>query len=340
MKTVDYDFASAKEEYRAFCERGEHDIQLFALPWYLDAVCDSPDDWQVITYKENGKIIAAFPFQYKKGKRGWWTISNPWQAPRLGIWIDYGNRESNAKRETLENTITEFVIQNLPYFDAFCISFDARYRNRRKFYENGFSQETRYSYVILDEQVSSNYLQTVSKHRRKAIERAKDLFSIKCSDALEDIDEYWNFFIYSYELRERKPAYSEEKAKRLFQEVLLKKHGRLYFAKDCENGTCAQCIVFYDSRRYYAMYGTFHPTKSDSARELLTYQAIQDCAQDGKDYDFEGSMIPGVAQYDREFNAELEPYFVISKYSPRMKFYINIRENMTILKNWILRRTE
>ena len=39
---TDYDFEQAKAEYRAFCENGNHDIQIFAQPWYLDAVCDSP----------------------------------------------------------------------------------------------------------------------------------------------------------------------------------------------------------------------------------------------------------------------------------------------------------
>ena len=336
--TNSYDFVAAKKEYREFCEKEQHDIQIFAQPWYLDTVCDSPDDWRVIVYKENGKIVAAFPFQYKKGKHGWWQISNPWQAARLGIWMDYGDRATNSKRETFENTVTEFVIDNLPYFDSFNVSFDARYKNWRKFYENGFSQETRYSYLIPSTQVKVDYLQTISRHKRKAIERAKDIFCVQNSTALENVDDYWDFFIHSYELRNRKPAYSEKKAKRLFQEVLSEKHGRIYFAKDSEGDTCAECIVFYDSRRYYGMYGTFDPTKTDSARELLTYQAILDCAKDGKNYDFEGSMIPGAAQYGRAFNPELEPYFVISKYSPRMKFYLNTRENLNILKKWILHR--
>lgn len=104
-----YDFEQAKVEYRAFCEAGNHDIQIFALPWYLDAVCDSPDDWRVILYKENDVIRATFPFAYTKGKYGLWHIYNPWMAPRLGIWINYyQDNLRESRKEAYENKITAY----------------------------------------------------------------------------------------------------------------------------------------------------------------------------------------------------------------------------------------
>lgn len=80
-----YDFTRAKAEYRAFCGAGDHNLPVFARPWYLDAVCASTEDWRVILYKENDRIRAAFPFAYTKGKYGLRRIHNPWQAARLGI---------------------------------------------------------------------------------------------------------------------------------------------------------------------------------------------------------------------------------------------------------------
>ncbi|MEG0834774.1 MAG: hypothetical protein RR413_04955 [Christensenellaceae bacterium] len=65
-----YDFITSKKAYREFCSTQGNDIQIFAQPWYLDAVCEDENDWQVILYYEENRLAAAFPFQYKKQSMG------------------------------------------------------------------------------------------------------------------------------------------------------------------------------------------------------------------------------------------------------------------------------
>ena len=328
-----YNFEAAKAEYRAFCEAGNHDIQVFALPWYLDAVCDNPDDWRVILYKEGNKVVAAFPFSYTKNKSGWWTIQNPWQSKRLGFWIDYSGKTQGHKKEAFENEVVQFVIDNLPLFDVFHIDFDARFTNWRVFYNNGFSQQTSYSYVVRKEQMEGDYYSTIAKHKKKDI---KTLQSLLVIDEIDNFDDYWSFFEKSYELRGRTSSYTRDQAERLI--TAAQGHGaiKIYAAKNQEGQITGVSVIFFDSRRSYCMFGTFDPTIKISPRVLLTYQSILDMTGKGLDYDFEGSMIPGVAQYDMEFNPEREPYFNITKQSDRVKLKTSFIQLTSLLKKKIL----
>lgn len=338
MKTVTqvYDFVSAKEEYIRFCRDSDNDLPIFAQPWYLDVVCEKKDDWRVIIYKENGRIVAAFPFEYKKTKKGAYTIKNPWQAPRLGIWIDYGNRKTNRERENLENNISQFVISNLPRYDDFSVAFDSRFSNWREFYNNGFRQETRYSYVVEKEvSLQQEYFPSISRHKRRDITRLDKELDVFVSN---NVDEFIDFLKKSYADRNRELEYPIERLRLLLNAVINKNRGRVYFAKDKNEVISAAHVVFFDKRRGYSMYGTFDPNRKTTARALLTYRAIIDCAKEGLDYDFEGSMIPGVAEYNSSFNSKLEPYFFVSKQSPRMRFYTNLRENISILRKRVLYR--
>ena len=51
-------------------------------------------------------------------------------------------------------------------------------------------------------------------------------------------------------------------------------------------------------------------------------------------FDFEGSMIPQVAAFNTEFNAEREPYFVLTKYSERYQF----RQHLSGCKHFIKKK--
>lgn len=166
-KKYTYDFETAKKEYREFCESEQNDIQIFAQPWFLDAVCETPDDWKVIIYKENEHIVAAFPFGYKKGKYGLWHIFNPQFTPRLGIWMSYKDRKRESTREAFENTVVEYIIKNLPYFDELKINFDSRFQNWQQFYRNGFSQTTMYSYIMNKEEDVEAILPSKMRNRIK-----------------------------------------------------------------------------------------------------------------------------------------------------------------------------
>lgn len=324
-----YDFEQAKAEYRDFCEEGTHDIQVFAQPWYLDAVCDSEDDWRVILYKEKDRIIAAFPFEYKKGKHGLWHIRNPWQAPRLGIWIDYQGKAKKSARELLENKIVEDIISKLPYYDEFHIAFDARFQNWQQFYRNGFQQTSYYSYILFGDE---DLPQSLSQKTRWQIKSMYEEFHVDEDISLE---EYWEFFEKSYVQRGRVIDYPKEKFFRLVQAVMEHDRGHLIACKDASGQIFSEACVFFDSRRLYPMFNTYDTSTKRSTQPLVSLYSFDLAKHAGLIYDFEGSMIPGVANYNMKFNSTQEPYFVITDYSDKYRFLHGLRESSRALKKLI-----
>lgn len=308
----DYDFDTAKSRYRAFCTETHNDLQIFAQPWYLDAACASPNDWRVIIYEENGKITAAFPFQYHRVKRKGWCIDNPFQAARLGLWIDYGNRTAVGKRESFEDMIVQYIIDRLPPYDYFSVWFDARFQNWQQFYRNGFQQTTRYSYCIHSS--ADALMQSVSSGGRWEIRSAAKTHEVAIDN---NIDSYWMLFQQSFLVRKRTCSYSEAQFRKLAEAVIANQAGNMYFCWQKDSGEVSSiAFVFHDRMRSYNMFNTFLENSSKSTQPLCTYQSIYDALSAGRVFDFEGSMIPGVARYNsQKFNAEQEPYFHITNTS-------------------------
>lgn len=325
-----YDFERAKAEYRDFCESGTHDIQIFAQPWYLDAVCGSPNDWRVILCKENERIMAAFPFVYQKGKYGLWHIRNPWQAPRLGIWIDYtGKHRKPGAREAYENRIVSDILSKLPYYDEFQIAFDARFQNWQPFYRHGFQQTSHYSYVTVP---TENFLETLSYNMRRETRLQQAQYQV---EEQVSIEEYWTFFQKSYQQRGRVPSYSKEQFFSLWEAVLAHDSGSLLACRDQSGQIFATAGVLWDSRRMYNMFNTFDPGTKFSTLPLVTLHTIELARRKGLLFDFEGSMIPGVASYNMKFNSTQEPYFIITNYSDKYRLLNGLRETSRALKNLI-----
>lgn len=294
----------------------------------MDAVCAPDEEWRVILYKENNRIRAAFPFAYMKGKHSFWRIHNPWQAARLGIWIDYrGKPEKAGTRELYENKIVEEIVGHLPYFDEFNIAFDARFQNWQQFYRMGFQQTSHYSYTLEN---GTDVLQTLSSKTRNQYRALEQEYHVTENIGIE---EFWAFFEKSFQQRGRLISYSKEQFFRLYEAV--QNHGccHLIACRDSGGQVFAVVYTISDSRRLYTMFNTFDTTPKRSPLPLATLRAIDLANQEGLSFDFEGSMIPGVANYDVKFHGVKEPYFVISNHSDKYRFFNGLRESARALKN-------
>ncbi len=320
-----YNFEQAKKEYREFCIENTS-VGIFLQPWYLDAACiDKGDNWEVILIKNDGKIIAAFPFGYKKQK-GFRYIYNPFQVCRLDIWIDYGNRESKYKKFSYYEEIVKKVVELLPPYDRFQIAFSYKMKNWMPFYQLGFTQTTRYSQVIYPEkqEVIWNNLQ---KYRRKEIKNAIGTYTVK---EINSSDVFYIFFEQYYKKKGEDVSFSRIQFEALYQ-AAKKNNAVIVTGAYSENGTLvAELFTIYDKERSYTLFVAFD-NDSAGARAFLDWYGICKFVNQEITYDFEGSMISGVAEYNRRYNAEMEPYFVISKESRRYKILIKIKELLKLI---------
>lgn len=309
-----YDFETSKQEWRELCAQKQN-ISVFLKDWYFEAVCNCAEDWKVITIKEDNRIVAGFPFEHVRGKK-FWYIGNPWMVPRGGVWFDYGNRLSYHKKNSFEDQMCEKILMLLPPFDSFDILFHSDYKNWMPFYRNGFSQQTRYSHVIYSANTNEAVLwNNLQKYRRKELLKAKEKYRVEKS---QDWKLFYDFFEWYY--KQKKEAISFSKEKYISLSKALEAHDvlKIDFAYDEKDKLCAALYSVLDFDRIYTLFVAFDPAEK-GARALLDWQGIVDAVNSGKTYDFEGSMIPGVADYNSRFNAFMEPYFYIRKENERLK---------------------
>lgn len=308
-----YDFKHAKEKYRELC-RNEPDICIYMKDWYLDGATQKTEDWQVILVEENDTVVAAFPFGYQK-RHGMYYIEAPWQCARMGIWIKKQKYRSKlSELMALERYVNE-IINNLPRHDVFRVPFESRFTNWQPFFWNGFSEEIRYSMVINSKE--EDYLPFISKERRGRIRKGMAAYRVENNKL--SIDEYWNFLEKSYQSKGKILSYDKKTFKKLMSALMEEDACVIKSVLNRENEIVSACIIFKDENRCYHQFGTQMQGKDPNATSLAVYDAINSTLKREKTYDFEGSMIHGVCEFNASFNPVWEPYHFICRYSKKYK---------------------
>jgi hypothetical protein len=329
-----YDFENAKSEYREFCST-EKSLPVFAQDWYLDAVCDSPEDWKVILVKNNNTITAAFPFRYTCSKLGLYTINNPLLTNRLGIWMANEERKTNFSKEKFENHVVSEVISKLPKYDSFRILFENRFKNWQAFYREDFTQTTYYSYVIYNDSSTEEIFKAIDHNKRRQIQRAQESMEIRYDIRGE---EFYDFMEKTYQKRNRIIFYSRQFFLRLHEAVNRHHAGKIRSAVDKNGDINAVLLAVEDALRTYTIISAHDSEKGYDALAYLFWDVISETINQGKTFDFEGSMIHDVARFYSAFNPVKEPYFIISKHSEKMRLLQNSKDNLRIIGSMLGRK--
>lgn len=310
----------SKKIYHDLCQE-EPTINIYSQDWYLDAVVKKKSDWKVILVEEKGKIQAAFPFQYTK-QHGLYYIENPWQCSRGGIWVRKKAYKSKRDELTFQREIINIIVAALPKFDVFKIKFDADFVNWQPLYWKGFEEQTNYSTIIYPS--DDNTLSNISSRRRNQIKSALNKYII--IENMISSDKYWDYFEKSCRLRDMSPLYSKEAFIALYN-VLNEKHACITrYAENDEGEVVAGNIIIHDQLRHYDQFSFFMPEGGNEANALLKYLAIEKAKQSNCIFDFEGSMIPGICEYNASFNPQWEPYHFIYKYSNRYQLLQDVKK--------------
>ncbi len=324
-----YDFASAKEEWRNICAK-EPGISIYQKDWFWDAACERPQDWQVIILKDSDQIEAAFPFVYLK-RKGLWYIETPWQAAASGIWIRRQDFKSTEAELTYLTDIVNRVVDLLPYYDSFHVIFNEKLWNWQPFYWRGFQAKPYYTMVVrnkTEEKIKSR----LSKSRRTRINKAQRMYRVGVDDIT--LEAYWEYFQKSYENRGKQIAFEKEKFFRLL--YALKEHNAMQVRTVlCGDTIVSENIVFVDDNRYYHHFVTQMKDADKDATSFAVYDSICSAMRDGKDFDFEGSMLQGVCTFNLSFNPEFETHYMIYDQSDRYKILDMFRQVFRMVKDKI-----
>ncbi|WP_338449636.1 GNAT family N-acetyltransferase [Niallia oryzisoli] len=304
-----------KDKYREFC-RVESTIPIFSQDWWLDAVVGE-EHWDVALVEENNEIIASLPYMIKK-KPFIKYISMPMLTQTAGIWIRYPLGQKYMDRLSFEKEIFNKIIDNLPKVDYFSQNFHYSFTNWLPFYWRGFSQTTRYTYVIEDltdlDKVYREFDRSKKKDIKKALKQVKVGFDLSAR-------EFYENHKLTLSKQGQKISYPFDVFERIYNSVYSRKAGRIIWAKDNHGHLHSALFVIWDGQSAYDLISTIDPDyRNSGSATLLILEIIKYIADKTRKFDFEGSMIETVERSFRKFGAVQKPYFKITKtYSKLLK---------------------
>ncbi len=313
-----------KKTYREFCAI-KRNLPVFLYDWWLDAVCGD-DNWDVCIVRPDNEIIAFMPYYLKKVM--FFKISTlPQLTQFVGPWINYPENLKESNRSEFEKKMMNELINQLPSSDYFDQNFHFSLTNWLPFYWKGFSQTTRYTYVIEDLVHSERVFANFSQGKRQNINKASELVEVKYDLGAEGFYQHHKDSL----LKNKKQiSYSFELFKRIYDASYSKECGRSIYAVD-KNGIIhsALFVVWTKYSAYYLINSIDPDHKNSESASLLTWEIIKYLSDKTYRFDFEGSMIEGVERSYRQFGTVQKAYFNITKCNSFFyKIFRSIRESL------------
>jgi hypothetical protein len=297
----------AKDDYRKLCET-ERSIPIFSTDWWLDAAV-GPQSWDVVLVKENGRIIGAMPFA-RAWKFGMKVIHQPPLTPFLGPWI-LPNSEKTSTRLGREQRIMQSLIEQLPKFDNFRLTWNKGLSNWLPFYWSGFSQTTDYTYVIHGLDDLDRVWNQLESSRRKHCKRGAAESTLR-----EDLPVEAFLHLHKICLASRgvSQSFTDDCLQRIDDACVARKCRKIHIIVDEAGRPIAGTYTVWDENSAYAlMKGRDPNTENVNAPSVCQWEAIKFSSTVSDKYDFLGNMNPSIEPYVRSFGAEQTPIFTISK---------------------------
>ena len=303
-----------KQKYSALCKE-EKGISIFSKDWWLDAVCDE-GNWNVILVEKGGQIVASMPY-YLKRESMFTTIVMPKLTQTMELYIKYPPEQKYYKKLSWEKELITSLIEQLPQVDSFNQFFNYSITNWLPFYWNGFKQSTRYTYIIdpINREELELFLETDGRRRRRRKAKRLGVTVIEGND----IKVFYELNKKTFQRQGLKIPYTFEYIDNLYNVCKKNNACKMFFAKDNKNEIIAANFLVYDSNTVYYLMGGIEPSKKDlGGMDVVQHESIKFAIENGKKFDFEGSMIESIEKYFRSFGAIQKPYFQIYKTNSKL----------------------
>ncbi len=284
---------------------------IYCQPWWLDAV--APGRWRVLTVEKGGELVAAWPVVTSESRQGLSVVMPP-LTQKLGA-LFATSPSKYAESLSTQHELTGQLIDQLPPTVQFRHQFHENFTNWLPFYWRGYSQTTRYTYVldnIAHQDATWNQMRPAS---RKSIRKAEKI-GLSVRDRLP-LDRFLDLNQMVFSRQGKQPPVADETICRLDQACSRRGQRKIFSAVDKQDRIHAALYLVWDNATaYYLMSGSDPELRQSGALYLLQWEAIRFASTVAQRYDFEGSMIQNIERSFRNLGGQQRPYFVISKKPP------------------------
>lgn len=285
-----------------------NDMPIFHQSWWLDAVCS---EWDAVVVKNGNSIAGAWPYS-RETKAGINMSRQPPLTPYLGPYIFYPNDLKPTRQDNYQHEIVRELAAHLEKLPVWNVSCSPGLKQIGLFEELKFEVRFRQTFLMDLTLSESELLAGLHPDFRRSIRKASAELTIENVPA--DASELYRYQWATLERKGTEIYYPSALLEHLVAESVAKNNGALWVAK---TGETTEAILWnlWDNNRAYYLVGAKNPeTKNNHAMTLLIWHAMMHCKALGKiTFDFEGSMVPGVERFFRNFGARRELYPVLLK---------------------------
>ena len=302
-----------KESYQSFVQLA--DIPIYSQPWWMDAICGT-ENWDVWLYRKGDEVLAAMPY-YMEQRGPYRYITKAPLTQNNGIIFRHDKGAKLQKRASLEEKVIDAAALWLQdqNFDVYEQQYPHTFTNWQPFFWNRFKCILRYTYIIEDtsdlNQVMQGYSAKLRNDIKKGQRNTAEIVSLEPD----------NFY------REHEKIFAKQGLPCPFSYELWM---RLYCACEANNSCITLCcrnnaeqitsvafFVWDENYVYLLMGGSIPEHSSENSFAYLVHRGIAMASEQGKGFDFEGSMIQRIAKAFRDYGGVPMPYYRIRKiYNP------------------------
>ena len=308
-----------KELYRDFC-RNAFDLPIFMQDWWMDAVCagkqwdvllcaKTSDGYQVLNNADaDGEIIAVMPYLLRK--RAWMRyVLMPQMTQIGGMWFVEDVRDNvDAVQQVCALFVQALQTMRLSYYYQHypLDSIAPTYMQGL-----GFKTRKRVTYRIEDLSNLDAVIAKFSKNKKRQLQKALSLH-VDCQLSVED---FYRFHVQCLQERSKHIAYTREFLLVLERKTARCNQSQIIAIRNADNMLLAAAFLVWDKHSMYYLIPCYSEQyKESGASALLVLESIKLAREKGVVFDFEGSMIKGVANHYKQFGSTPTTYYSVEKY--------------------------
>jgi lipid II:glycine glycyltransferase (peptidoglycan interpeptide bridge formation enzyme) len=268
-------------------------------------------------FNNNNELIGTFYF-YNYKKYGLELNICPPFTPHNGLVFENRAENSaniNSFNKNILNEVAEFINKLNSKLLVFVLP--AGLLETQPFTWKDMEVKVKYTYHIDLDKTEEQLLTNLSSEKRKSLNKAKtDGLKIEKTSDMKAVKE-----VVLKTFARKQISRNVEYFDKILFNFANEGNSFAYVAYQ-DNNPIAASFCVHDQQSSYYLFGGYDPVqKHHGAGVSCMWQSILYAKQTGlKTFDFEGSMIPEVEKYFREFGGTLVPYYHVGK----IKFPLNI----------------
>ena len=311
---------SQKAAYAEFCATAP-DLPVFMEPWYLDALCEAYGTWEVIVLRRGERIVAAWPYFVKRKFGIRYSVPPPF-CKYVGPYFLPPYRA--------DQRVVAELTELFPTFGAVEVSTHPELHDWTPFYQNNWTQTTRYTYRIRQEDWP-DWEKNLPKKVRKRLQQVRESVFV---ETVENYGQLYELFSESFD-RKNIPVPLSHDHLRSVDTALQSHHRRkIFLARDAAGTVHGMSYVCWDKRCTYVLFsGNPQIGRQSHANYILIERTLKFAFEENYSdyYDFLGSMLSGVVERNRKMGGRRTSYHLLTRTDSRpVRWYQFLKNELKI----------